>query len=243
MKKLYYLVIVSFVTLNLHALDSVKKLSFEQKILSHEKLNEFDEQYNTIASVEVREVGMLEDVILDKDSLQKANIGAVIMTVEKLLALGTKIWDIVKKGRPVVTMNFATPISVLPKTDDPNSTFFDMENWSAPNFRKYKVEFKNLFGSVVVGFTYTVQFQHSGTYEGKGQYITGLSVNASDVAVSWGFEFDASSALITISNRGRRDNPLAAATVKIDYTAKSVLRQITSSESFHVTGNGQVSKF
>ena len=148
-------------------------------------------EYLTISNVEVKEVKISKEELetlhyeyLYTQEKADKSIGSVIMVVNKLLALGTKIWDIVKKGKPVVTTRFATPISVLPKSKDPNTTFYDMENWSAPSFKRYRVEFKNLFGMTVIGFTYNVQFQHSGTYEGKGKYITGLTVSASDLAVS-----------------------------------------------------------
>ena len=118
-----------------------------------------------------------------------------------------------------------------------------MSGWSAPTSRKYRIEYTNLLGMNVISFNYTVYFQHSGRYQGKGEYITGLTVKASNVAVSWGFEFNASSELETISNRGSMEDPMAAATVRINYQASSVLRDIQSSESFHVAGNGEIVKF
>lgn len=229
-----------------------KQLAFQTKDfeLTADQMDDmkFDTDYFTISNVEVKAVEISKDELhaLQEEYLtDKADkkIGQVIMIVDKLLALGTKIWDIVKKGKPVVTTRFATPISVLPKTDDPGTAFYDMENWSAPTFKRYRVEFKNLWGMVVVGFTYNVQFQHSGTYNGKGKYITGLTVNASDLSVAWGFNFDADSSLIAITNRGRRDDPLSAATIEIKYKASSVLKEISSSESFHVTGDGKSFKY
>ncbi|MCP4913381.1 MAG: hypothetical protein GY909_09685 [Oligoflexia bacterium] len=229
-----------------------KELAFQVKDfeLTPAQMDEMklDADYFTIGKVEVKpvEISQEELVSLQEDYLaDKAdkNLGKVIMVVDKLLALGTKIWDIVKKGKPVVTTRFATPVSVLPKTNDPNTVFYEMENWSAPTFKRYRVEFKNLFGMVVVGFTYNVQFQHSGTFNGKGKYITGLTVSASDLSVAWGFNFDADSTLIAITNRGRRDDPLSAATIEIKYKASSVLKEISSSESFHVTGDGKSFKY
>lgn len=208
-----------------------------------------DDPYFKINSIEVTEIPVDEAELLyteakeEKNLSSQKNLGQIIMTIDKLIALGTKIYDIVKKGKPVVNMNFAKPVSVLPNGESPQTAFAQMSNWSAPTRRKYRVEYKNGWGSKVISFDYSVYFQHSGRYEGKGQYLTGVTVRASNVAVSWGFEFNASSELETISNRGSMDDPMAAATLRINYRASSLIRDIQSSESFHVAGNGEIVKF
>ncbi|MEC7275279.1 MAG: hypothetical protein VXV96_03080 [Bdellovibrionota bacterium] len=170
------------------------------------------------------------------------DLGTWIMNAEKLIAFGTKVWEIIKKGKPVTNINMGQPISVLPETEDARFAFTQMGGWAAPRARKYRVAYKNGFGMNVISFDYIVYFQYGGNYEGKGQYLTGVTVRAASVAVSWGFEFNASSGLETISNRGSVANPIAGATVKIDYKASSVFREISSSESFHVAGNGEIIK-
>ena len=94
----------------------------------------------------------------------------------------------------------------------------------------------------VIGFTYTVYFQHSGSFQGAGAYLTGVDVEASDVEVMWGFEFNAASKLVTITNVGSIKDQVATATIKISYAAKSVLKEIRTSESFYVTGKGLIRK-
>jgi hypothetical protein len=70
--------------------------------------------------------------------------------------------------------------------------------------------------------------------------LTGVDVSASNISVSWGFNFNATSNLVSIANRGTEDDPIASATVKIQYEASSVLRNIQSAQSFHVTGAGDI---
>ena len=207
-----------------------------------------DDPYFKIDSIKVTEIPVTVSELYpaeseEKEELSAKNLGQIIMSIDKLIALGTKIWEIVKKGKPVTNLSFAKPVSVLPNGETPQTAFSQMTGWSAPTTRKYRIEYTNLLGMNVISFDYTVYFQHSGQYQDKGDYITGLTVRASNVAVSWGFEFNASSELETISNRGSRDNPMAAATIRINYQASSVLRDIQSSESFHVSGNGDILKF
>lgn len=47
-------------------------------------------------------------------SFNKANIGEVIQIANDIIALGERIYEIVKKGKPVLNLEYA-PMSVLPK--------------------------------------------------------------------------------------------------------------------------------
>ncbi len=234
-----------FATTAMAQAGNVRYLSFEQRAKSN--LKDFDvaqgeDPYFIISSITATEVGEMElDQKIDLPSAK--DLGSIIASLDQLIALGTKVWEIIKKGKPVVNVDMGTPISILPQSEDPNMAFYQMENWSAPKAKRYRIEYKNMLGMSVIAFDYTVQFQYNGEYDGTGKYVTGLQVTASNVAVSWGFQFDASSELKSISNRGRLDNPIAAGTVQINYHASSALRDISSAETFHVTGAGEILKY
>lgn len=217
--------------------------SYQRQLLENEfariypgQKSDFD-SYSRIDSIEVTEVSDVE--VPEKN---EKGLGDVIMVVDKLIGLGKKIWPIIEAGKPVVNTTFTPPISVLPRVEgEPNDVaFHDMADWEAPRQKSYQVDFKNGWGMNVISFTYNVSYQYGGSYEGKGRYLTGVDVSASNISVSWGFDFNATSKLVSISNRGAQDDPLASATVKIQYEASSVLRNIQSTQSFHVTGDGEV---
>lgn len=242
------LMITLFATTTVIQAANVRYLSFEQTAKSMDKdlegaARNTEDPYFIISSITAREIGETEvNEKVDLPTMTK-DLGSVIAAGNKLIAFGTKVWTIIKKGKPVVSVDMGKPISILPKSDDPNEAFLQMENWSAPKAKRYRVEYKNMLGMAVIAFDYTVQFQYNGQYDGTGKYVTGLQVNASNVAVSWGYTFDASSELRSISNRGRLDNPIAAGTIQINYHASTVLRDISSTETFHVTGTGEVLKY
>ena len=198
--------------------------------------SDFD-SYARIESVEVTELSDIE--VPEKGD---KGLGQVILVVDKLIGLGKKIWPIIEAGKPVVNTTFTPAISVLPKSEKvPHDVaFYNMANWQAPRQRSYKVDFKNGWGVNVISFTYNVSYQYGGSYEGAGRYLTGVDVSASNISVSWGFDFNATSSLISIANRGSQEDPIASATVKIQYEASSVLRNIQSAQSFHVTGAGDI---
>ncbi len=196
---------------------------------------------------------MMEEEILDNKVLdlavgvpdsagrfaEKANIGQVIAVANQVIALGEKIYEIVKKGQPVLNVSTA-PISVLPKNIDGTPVdIFQTSNWSMPFTRKVKLEYKNLYGSKVVTFDYTVMFVHSGKFNGKGAYLTAVQVVPTNVTVGWGYEFDVNMKLAGLQNHGSVDSPVAGAIVQLSYKAKTVLRTIDSTDQFHMTGRGQ----
>ncbi len=200
-------------------------------------------KYFSISSVSVTPITS-EYVFDNFANKQDKALGEIIMVVDQLIALGKKIWPIVQAGRPVINTQFSPALSVLPRTNDAPDmvAMYQMSNWQSPTQKSYLIEYKNGFGSTVISFTYSVSFQYGGKYEGKGLYLTGLDVSASNIRVSWGFEFDATSALINISNSGTMEDPIATATVRIDYKSKSFFNAIHASEAFHVRGDGSLTK-
>lgn len=170
-------------------------------------------------------------------------IGEITMILDGLIAIGTKLWPIIDAGKPVIdTSGMAPSISVLPefKNADPRREFYEMANWSSPKAQSFRVSYKNKFKSEVVGFNYTVYFQYNGNYNGKGKYITNLKIQASKAAALWGFKLNASSELVGIANVGTLKNPIASAIIQISYSAKSVINEVRSSQSFYVDGLGKM---
>jgi len=200
---------------------------------SQAELSDF-EKSQTIAHVRVEKVADLNPAELEKEVTEK-NLGEVVMVADTMIALGKKIWPIVEAGAPVVSARTQS-ISVLPKAS--SDAFYELENWQAPKAVKYRIIFENLFGVSVIDFTYIVTFQAGGTFEGKGVYLTGVNIIPHTIAVAWGFNFDAETKLSDITNRGTKLNPVAGATFEIKFVIKSVLKEIQSTRTFHVAGDG-----
>lgn len=166
----------------------------------------------------------------------------VIMVVDKLIAIGQKIMPTIEKGRAVVTNNPMSAVSVLPRLDTKDPVVHDMGGWSLPSTKHYKISYTNGFNSEVVSFVYSITYQYGGTYGGNGKYLTGIRASARQINIAWGFDLDASSQLIQISNVGSASNVIAGATIEISYTVKNWTRTITNNVSFFVAGNGKLYK-
>ena len=169
-------------------------------------------------------------------------LDGVIMVVDKLIAIGQKIIPTIEKGKAVVTNNPMSAVSVLPRIDTKDPVVHDMGGWTIPKTKHYKITYKNGFGYDVVTFVYSITYQYNGTYGGKGKYLTGIRASARNINISWGFDLDASSQLLQISNVGTQQNIIAGATIDMSYTVKNWTRTITTNESFFIAGDGRLYK-
>lgn len=172
----------------------------------------------------------------------KGTLDGIIMVIDKLVAIGQKIIPTIKEGRAVVTNNPMASVSVLPRSENKDPVVHDMGGWSIPVSKHYKIAYNNGFGSEVVSFVYSISYQYNGSQDGKGKYLAGIRASARNITISWGFDLDASSQLLQISNVGTQQNVVAGATLEMTYTVKNWTRTITTSTSFHVTGDGKLYK-
>lgn len=166
----------------------------------------------------------------------------VIMVVDKLIAIGQKIIPTIEKGKAVVTNNPMSAISVLPRLDTKDPVVHEMGGWSLPVTKHYKISYKNGYGSEVISFVYSVSYQYNGKYGESGKYLTGIRASARSISVTWGFDLDASSQLIQISNVGTTKDIVAGATIEMSYTVKNWTRQTTNNVSFFIAGDGRLYK-
>lgn len=209
-----------------------------------------DEDELIITDVSFQEVEpSLEAQAMAGEELIKAlsldDIGDIITIGNQLIAFGTKIWDIIKEGRPNVNVGLAQPISILPNkgSDAATVAFYNMDQWSAPIAKTFRLDAKNALGSILASFEYNVVFMPNGRSAGKGRYITGLQVKAGQVYVKWGVSFDATSALVSVANRGTIDDPIGSGIMQLDYTISTVFSHLSRSESFYVAGNGEFAHY
>jgi hypothetical protein len=70
--------------------------------------------------------------------------------------------------------------------------------------------------------------------------VTSLKVEASEIYTSWGFNLDATSEMINISNVGTKEAPIGSGIIQVSYKVKGYLNEIRSAQSFFVDGEGNI---
>ena len=166
--------------------------------------------------------------------------GKIIDQTKNLVALGESIYTLVQKGKPKNTTEY-TPVTVTPK--DPMTKEyvdpFDLEGFSVPEAKTFKIQIKNKVGKTVVNFVYKVVYSYGGSYNGAGKYITGVNIIPASVKTRFGWDFASSMKVTGIMNHGSKDSPIAGVMITIKYSANSWGSATERNDTVHITGDGK----
>jgi len=163
--------------------------------------------------------------------------GKVIAVARDLVALGEDVYRLVIKGKPTNTTVYS-PISVIPRVNGVAVDMLDTEGWSSPVKRTYQIDYENLYGMTVVSYRYSIIYSYNGSYDGKGSYLTSVQIVPENVRTLFGFDFTATMKLGGIQNQGTKANPIAGATILMQYTVSSIMVSNNKVDSYFVTGRG-----
>lgn len=164
------------------------------------------------------------------------NVNNTIDTIDRIVNLMQKVFEIIEKNQPVVNINVnyanAVPYGVTHWTQ--------LQGWSKPATKKYAFSMKNAYGMEVVKVTYQVHYTYNGNYQGKGKFLTGVTVEPLNVETAWGYKVSLTAEVpdSTIVNVGTHDNPIAAMQVQLKWTVHTIVKDITSKAIYYVQGDG-----
>lgn len=213
-----------------------------------------DPDYYTISSQTVQEVEVSPmgfELTKESDDNKLANwggipdpigdVGRVIYIARDLVALGEDVYRLIDKGRPHNVTDYA-PISVVPRINGRPADVFETEGWKMPVKRTFAIKFYNTYRNVVVDFRYSVMYSYGGHFNGAGAYLTAVQIVPEYVKTLFGFDFTATMKLGGVQNLGTRNNPVAGATLLMEYTVSNILKAINRVDSYFVTGQGGFKK-
>jgi len=207
---------------------------------------EFDSQkYFTVGRVTVEEVQEVRSFLsgnegfmaLDDETpagpIPELNEAEVVL--DQIINMGRKIWTIVDANRPVVNVagNVATAVP------QGLTTWQQLQGWQTPTSKTYRVLYENLYGIDVVDFSFRVLFTHGGNLNGKGRYLTNVTIVPASLDVAWGYTFSAQSIVPNVVNTGSTALPVAGMELQLKWTVDTVLKHSESTASFFVRGDGQ----
>jgi len=187
---------------------------------------------SSIVIEEIKEAGSLPA----QAAAQDGRIVEVIAALDNIVNLFEKIWNIIEKNQPVVniTTNYANAV--------PYGTthWAQLQGWSRPGRKKYGFSMKNGFGSEVVKVVYQVHYTYAGNFQGKGKFLTGVTVEPLSVTTAWGYKVSLVSQVpdSTIANVGSHEDPVAAMQVQLKWTVHTAVKDISSKAIYYVQGDG-----
>ncbi|MCX5794149.1 MAG: hypothetical protein NTY77_01465 [Elusimicrobia bacterium] len=159
-----------------------------------------------------------------------------LVLIDQIINLGQKIWAIVEANKPVV--NIQTQYgTATPKGVD---HWTQLAGWKAPEGTVYGFSAKNAYGATVINVRYQVLRTCGGNYNGKGKYLTAVTIDPLTVDVLWGYKFNLSVEIpdSSIANAGTTENPVAAMQPLVKWTIATVIKESNGRSSYYVRGDG-----
>lgn len=159
-------------------------------------------------------------------------------SVGEIITIGEKVWEIVKDGAPVLEYTSNSASAIPGGAGCP----FNLAGWSAPQSRTYRMTYTNFYGMDVVSFTYKVIYSYGGSFQGKGKYLTNVSIHPGDINVMWGHSFNANVIIADALNTGSEQDPVAGLQITVEWTVENILNKFKSQRVYFVDGNGQAAE-
>jgi hypothetical protein len=235
----------SIVCLTLLAVGSVQATDIGQLTIIGKEVREISQEQLDQELIDTLYRKNIQIEGLPKNESINAHIetaGKVISVAKDLVALGEDIYTLVIKGKPTNTTTYA-PISIIPKENGEPVDVMATENWQIPLKRTFEIVYVNVYGNKVVKFRYSVIFAYGGTYNGKGAYLTAVQIIPESVSTLFGYDFTATMKLGGIQNNGTRQNPVAGATLLMEYSVNTIMKAMTEVDTVFITGHGYFKKY
>jgi len=91
----------------------------------------------------------------------------------------------------------------------------------------------------VVNFSARILFTPGGSYDGKGKYLTQVTVVPANLQVQAGYTFNMNATIPTVLNAGTKADPIGAAEILLKWNVRTVMSHIDQSGSYYVRGDGK----
>jgi hypothetical protein len=141
--------------------------------------------------------------------------------LDKLVNLGKKVWSVIEKGKPVVTVR-SEYANALPE----GVRASELEHFSPLQFRSVRHYGVNLYGITVYDVTYTLVHRFGGSYQGQGSYLESVTVLPQEVEVVWGYQLDLNVESVSIANLGDRENPIASIAMETSLRVGTIMKEL-----------------
>ena len=152
---------------------------------------------------------------------------------------GWKQNTIIDKNKAVVNINVTYAAAVPFGT----THWTQLQGWSKPATKKYSFSAKNILGNESLKVIYQVHWTYGGNFQGKGKFLTGVTIEPLDVSVPWSYTVDLKAEVpdSTIANVGTSEDPVASMQVQLKWSIKPTFGHAVSQKViYYVQGDGLI---
>jgi len=178
-----------------------------------------------------------EPVVTDHVSRVSANVTRSVraddIDIDKIIAIGKAIWEIIKANAPVV--NYKTDwAGAVPKGVD----WMELEGFKDVNWGPFGWTFKNVYGATTAEFKWKFAWTCKGSYQGHGKFLVNVGAAVEKIYAAWGFTVNVNANVDqTPTNYGTKVDPIAGLNIDVSIEVKTVLQSQTAHCRVNVRGD------
>lgn len=152
----------------------------------------------------------------------------------RIVSAALSLWDVIKDNAPVVDVK-KQYAAALP---DGAPRWDQLQEWQPPRARKYRLVVRNLAGVETVRLEYLFIHQYGGRYQGKGRYLSGVTVEPTFINARWGYTLNVGAKAVNVANVGTAEEPVAGMTLVLDWRVETGLQKSSGAQVYFVDGSG-----
>jgi hypothetical protein len=169
------------------------------------------------------------------DAKSRRNRGTdIIDDIDKIINIGKKVWEIIDAGQPVLDLkvDVATALPLGAKC------WNDLERWSRPAAKQYRVTYKNVYGVDGIRYEFQIQWLAGGRVDGQGRFIGYAAVIPVNVYAMWGLKLASKNTVASVFNVGTKSDPIGAMHMTMNWRVKAPFQKFEQALTFYIDGAG-----
>jgi len=151
---------------------------------------------------------------------------------DKVIAIGTQLWQIVKDNAPTTAVNTLSN-GAVPE----GSQWLDFAGFNAKSWGPFGWVYYNGFGAQVMTYLWSFDWSCAGNWKGIGLYIQNAGPFPQKIDVGWGHNVAVDAQILQPTNAGTREDPIATLIVYMTMKMSTALSVQTQACKVVVRGD------
>lgn len=159
-----------------------------------------------------------------------------VIDPDQIINIYKQIWQIILDNQPVVDVKTSYAAAVPKGVDH----WTQLAGWKPPQGTVYSFEANNMYGKPAIRVRYQVMRTVGGNYNGKGKYLTNVTVEPLMVVVGWGYKFnmDVQVPPEALANVGSTEDPIASMVCNLHWAIHTAVKHVEGKSLYYLQGDG-----
>lgn len=159
----------------------------------------------------------------------------LVVTIGKVINYGKAAWTFIQNNRSVVNIETHNASAMPAGIKD----WSEMSGWKMPVVKTYRFNERSLMFPSVVEFEFQVMYTYGGQYQGRGQYLSYVTIRPTKLWAMWSYSVNGSVNIDQTLNVGTLDNPIGMNQISLHWVVDNKISSMEYSKTFAIAGDGQ----